>query len=259
MNDEELLALNRRGFIPGPGETEEHFVKRVQLAQDFFCNPLKEFEEMEKVPVPHWDWVRHHLKELYDFQPDSLVAYYSNRQLTPWQGAASWVMDVESGPLCAVQLRRGFLKGSYLGLYSRDEILAHEAVHAARCAFEEPAFEEFFAYYTSSAKWRRLLGPIIRKPWEASFFLGVLGLGALFGIFLPAAVLSSFGFLRLGRQHTRLWRAVKKMRKEGKSEKTIRFLLFRLTDCEIKRVAQGKEIGDDQSLRSRLIRLYNHI
>ena len=256
MNDEELLALSRRGFIPGPGESEERFVKRVQAAEDFFLNPPEEFQGMQRVPAPHWDWVRHHLGELYDFQPDSLIAYYSNRQLAPWQGAASWIFDVQPGPICAVQLRRKFSRGSYLGLYSRDEILAHEAVHAARSAFEEPASEEFFAYYTSSAKWRRVLGPIVRRPWEASLFLGALVLGLFLETFLPAAVLFSFALWRLSAQHVRLRRAANKIRQRGKSEKTIRALLFRLTDGEIRRLAQGLDLEDDGSLRFRLICLY---
>ena len=174
MTDQELLALNQKGFIPGPGETEADFTARVQAP------PPVQFQSMEPIPSSHWDWVRHHLEELYDFRPDSLTAFYSNKKLAPWQGAASWIIASKPGPLCAVQLRTGFKKGNYLKLYSREEILAHEAVHAARCAFEEPDSEEYFAYFTSSARWRRVFGPIIRKPWEAAAFLAVLSMSETF-------------------------------------------------------------------------------
>ena len=259
MTDEELIQFNQRGFIPGPNESESHFLARVRAAEAFFASPTEEFLQMERVPHPHWDWVRHHLQELYDFRPDSLIAYYSNRKLPPWQGAASWILDTFPGPTCAVQLRRAFQKGSYLGMYSRDEILAHEAVHAARCAFEEPASEEFLAYFTSHAKWRRVFGPIVKRPWEAALFLGVLALGSLFGNFIPATVLLSFAFIRLITQHNRMRRAAKMLMEEVKEIKKVRAILLRLTDEEIKRLSNGKSLVDDQSLRFRAINLYRRI
>lgn len=256
MTDQELFELNRRGFIPGPGEKEEAFLQRVNAAQKFFSNPPAPFDHMEKVPEPHWDWVRHYLKDCYDFEPSSLVAYYSNRKLAPWQGAASWVLELSPGPLCAVQLRKGFSKGSYLGLYSRDEVLAHEAVHAARCAFNEPASEEFFAYATSSAKWRRKLGPILKRPWEALLFFAALGAGAFWGNFLPAALLASFAFFRLNRQHLRLKKASFALAKMAQDARAARSLLLRLTDREIDLLAAKKTLQDDGSLRFRIIRSY---
>jgi hypothetical protein len=255
MTDQELLSLNQKGFIPGPDESEHDFLDRVQAARHFFAAPPAEFGEMERVPEPHWDWVRQHLKEIYDFQPDSIIAYYSNRKLAPWQGAASWIIPSKPGPLCAVQLRTGFRKGSYLGLYSRDEILAHEAVHAARCSFEESRSEEYFAYFTSNARWRRVLGPILQKPWEALLFLGAMVLGAVLGYYLPAAALLVLGFGRLIRQHLRFRKASNTLSLELKDKKKVRAVLFRLTDREIDRLSRGDPIEDDQSLRQRAIRL----
>ena len=129
MQDRELLDWNRRGFIPGPKESEEDFLRRVN-------DTGKEAVKLGGRPIPssHWEWVRRHLREIFDFEPESLPAFYSNRLLVPWQGAASWIM---SGKLIGVQLREKLQRGSYLGLYDRNEILAHEAVHAARCAFQE--------------------------------------------------------------------------------------------------------------------------
>lgn len=256
MTDQELFELNQRGFIPGPGESEGDFLQRLQAAENFFSTPPAPFDRMEKVPEPHWDWVRHHLSEFYDFQPYSLMAYYSNRQLALWQGAASWVIEEIPGPLCAIQLRKGFSQGRYLGLYSRDEVLAHEAVHAARCAFNEPIHEEFFAYSTSGVGWRRKLGPIVKRPWEIFLFFIVLGLGAFWGNFLPAAGLLAFAFIRLSRQHLQLKRAAQTLCKIIQDERTVRALLFRLTDREISQLASGRILEDDGSLRFRVIRQY---
>ncbi len=256
MTDKELFELNQRGFIPGPGESEPSFLRRLHAAQEVLLAPPPPFDRMEKVPEPHWDWVRHYLKEFYDFQPCSLAAYYSNNQLALWQGAASWVMEESPGPLCAVQLRKGFSKGRYLKIYSRDEMLAHEAVHAARCAFQEPAYEEFFAYSTSEVGWRRKLGPIVKSPREVFFLLIALGLGAFWGNFLPAAFLLAYGFVRLGRRHHRLKKAAQNLYGKVRDQKAARALLFRLTDREIDQLASNQTLQDDGSPRFRVIRQY---
>ncbi len=259
MTDQELFELNQRGFIPGPGESEEAFLQRLQAARDFVSRPFAPFDSMERVPEPHWDWVRHYLRECYDFQPDHLAAYYSNRQLAPWQGAASWVMEGNGGALCAIQLRKGFFKGRYLRIYGRDEILAHEAVHAARCAFQEPIYEEFFAYFTSEMGWRRKLGPIVKRPSEVFFFLLALGLGAFWGHFIPAAALLAYAFIRLIRRHWILKKAAQTLFKKIQDGRIVRALLLRLTDREIEQLAAKKILQDDGSLRFRIIRHYmNH-
>ena len=255
MTDEELVELNRKGFIPGPRETEHDFQERVQATQNFFIQPTAEFCAMERVSPTHWNWVDQHLEELFDFQPRSVAAYYSNRQLTPWQGAASWIIDVKPGPLCALQLRCGLKKGSYLGLYSREEILAHEAVHAARCAFEEPLGEEFFAYMTSSRRWRQIFGPIVQKPWEAALFLGACVVGAYWGSVVPSSIVFGVGLLRLIRNRQRMRKASQTLMSVVLDAKKVRAILFRLTDAEMGRLSKGIWVEGDESLRWRVIRL----
>ncbi|MCC6127975.1 MAG: hypothetical protein IT584_02110 [Chlamydiae bacterium] len=256
FTDLELFELSQRGFIPGPGESEEQFCHRIDAAKVFFTNPPKELKAQDEIASPHWDWVRLHLKELYDFYPESLFAYYSNHKLAPWQGAASWIFDMGSGPLCAVQLRKGFSKGRYLKIYSRDEILAHEAVHAARCAFEEPIGEEFFAYFTSQTKWRRVLGPIIRRSWEVWLFLTSLIFGVFSGYYLPAALLAALAFCRLFNCHRLLRRASVALSNKGLSSKNVRAIFLRLTDEEIRKLSRGKSLEDDDSPRFRILRMY---
>ncbi|MBI3900520.1 MAG: hypothetical protein HY324_00050, partial [Chlamydiia bacterium] len=162
--DDELLQLNQEGLIPGPQETEESFRKRVAL--------IKAKAAENQLPSAHLEWTFLHLKELFDFSPRYLPIFYSNASLPFWQGGCCWVED----GIVALQLKKGFAKGSYLGI-SRDELIAHEAVHAARGAFSEPYFEETFAYLTSEKKWRRVLGPVIQRPWEVWPFLISLGIG----------------------------------------------------------------------------------
>lgn len=250
MTDEELLDLNRRGFIPGPHENEEDFLYRVKETG-------KEAVKLSGTAIPktHWEWVRRHLSEVFDFEPESLPAFYSNRLLAPWQGAAAWIMN---GKLIGIQLRESLKNGSYFFFYERNEILAHEAVHAARCAFAEKENEEFFAYLTSSAKWRRALGPIVRRPWESWPFLICAGMG----IFIPLAFVAgslwvTLGFLRLLKQHKILKKAASHILKETKDMRKTRAILLRLTDAEIRGVAKSANLKqyEDESLRWRLLRL----
>jgi hypothetical protein len=249
LKDSELLLLNAQGFIPGPSESEEDFVKRV-------ANLKEMLEGKEWIPRAHWDWVRNHLKGIFDFEPHSLPAYYSNQGLAFWQGAACWI---EEGRVVSVQLKEGLRKGSYWG-YSRSEILAHEAVHAARSAFDEPASEEFFAYLVSEKWWRRAFGPIVRRPLEVwGFFIAMV-----FGMVFPwanlaGALVVGAGFWRLMRQHHRMRRAGKNLMSAVSDRRVVRAILVRLTDREIDLFSKGVRIAAyadrQECLRWRLIRL----
>lgn len=251
MTDDELLLLNHSGFIPGPTESEEEFTQRIQSVKQAF---LKLGDGA--IPPSHWDWVRIQLQELFGFAPDSLPAFYSNRSLAPWQGAAAWV---ERGKIIAIQLRSSFKKGSFLGLYNRDEILGHEAVHAARSAFPRDRWDEYFAYMTSEKPWRRVLGPIIQEPWEVWPFLVFCVAGALFPLaFIGAAIWIGFGFYRLIGSHRILRKAGEFLCAKGYSARETRSLLLRLTDAEIQSLSRGINKFadlDSANLRGRLLRL----
>jgi hypothetical protein len=247
MTDEELLALNQKGFLPGPGESEEDFRQRVEeVKKSFFASGE------QSIPYSHWDWARIHLREVYDFMPDCLPAFYSDKGLMPWQGAASWI---DGGRIASIQLRESLRKGHYLGLYKREEILVHEVVHAARSAFKEDRFEEFFAYATSESRFRRVLGPIVRRPWEVWPFLACCFAGAFFpAAFLGAGLWAALGFARLARGHWILQKAGEKLAEVTDDARIARAVLLRLSDSEIEKVGRGETVGD-ASLRWRLIRL----
>ena len=215
---------------------------------------LTRFEE--GFPKAHWDWVRLHLKEIFDFEPDCLPTFYSNRFLMPWQGAATWI---EERKVVSLQLRESFRQGTFWG-YNRDEILAHEAVHAARSAFDEPKFEEFFAFMVSEKWWRRALGPIIQRPWEVWPFI----VGVFLGLFFPAIhLITAFwvgmGSWRLMKVHYKMKRASRAIMKFIKDPKRVRAVLFRLTDREIELFSHDKNIfvyaEKQHCLRWKLIRL----
>ncbi len=251
MTDQELLKFDQIGFIPGPDESEDEFLARIDASK-------KRYENGSWIPEPHWDWVREYLFELFHVKPLYICAFYSNRNLAPWQGAAAWV---EGRNLHSVQMRKGLEKGAYLNLYRREEILSHEAVHGVRSSFNENSAEEFFAYMTSEKKWRRVLGPIFRRPWEAWPFLFFMLGGILYApLYLGGAIWAGFGFWRLIQGHARLKKAAERIHQITKEPRKTRAVLFRLTDEEIRQFSKGISIesyAEKQTcLRWKVIRNY---
>jgi len=242
ISDGELAALDQKGFIPGPGEGEGAFLERVREAG----------QVVDELPREHWAYAKELLRGLYGFEPGSLAAGYSNRGLAWWHGAACWI---DERGVAQLQMREGFRKGSYLGLYERGEVLAHEAAHAARAAFEEPEAEEFFAYATSGKRWRRILGPIVKRPWEMWIWIGAMvsGLFSGWGL-LGCCGVAGVAFGRLIRGHLRLRRASNFLLKVIGDESQVRGALFRMTDKEIRLLGRGEWPEGDESLRWRLIR-----
>jgi hypothetical protein len=73
-------------------------------------------------------------------------------------GACTWLHEGEHGAHPSIQINTSSLP-QRLG-YTEEELLAHEYVHAARAAFEEPLYEEFFAYQMAPKRWRRFMGSL---------------------------------------------------------------------------------------------------
>lgn len=258
LSDAELLGYNQRGLIPGPHEDEEAFLKRISALR----NPL---------PLEEWGEAGEITARLFDFRADWIPIAYSNAQLMPWHAAMTWIS--EEGP--SIQLRKAFKKGSYLRTYFRDEVLAHEAVHGARMAFDEPRFEELFAYCTSKKNWKRLLGPLFRFSWESTLFAFLLlcpllsqsaslffqdhwGFQLLY--WLPGIGLA-LALFRLLWARRRFQQCLSRITSCLKDETKAAAFLFRLTDREIElfsRLSQPElkaYFAQQTSLRWRLLSL----
>lgn len=204
ISDTELLQLNNRGFIPGPQETEEKYLKRISCLEELAEDPQKFFSVTPPFPIKdrvrrqHWDLKRCDLKKIFHVSPDWLFAFYHNEKLPFWQAAATWVVvdPIHNVKLALLQFRKRLKKGNYLGIYALDEIMAHEAVHAVRMAFDEPVFEEHLAYLTSSSTIRRIFGSIFRKSYEfVLLFLFMAGI--ITGILFDAYTLFRFSYFLL--------------------------------------------------------------
>lgn len=216
---DDLLQLNKEGFLAGPEEEKQAFFLRVERT-------LAE-APVHPTPFPI------ELQKLFDVNPSFLEVVYSNESLDAWEAGCTWITDNR----VSIQLRKRFQKASFwFGFFSKEEVLSHEAVHAVRMKFYEPIFEEVLAYSTSKHFWRRFFGPLFRSAEETHFFLFFVLFGAFLFPWFPWISLSCilapnmFFFFRLFRTQILFRKAKKKIRKLLGIEPL--WVLLRLTDRE---------------------------
>ncbi|MBA3237868.1 MAG: hypothetical protein H0T62_05895 [Parachlamydiaceae bacterium] len=287
LSDTTLLAYNSEGLIPGPDEDEEAFLKRAQeclglksllkndenhllpFKVELFQKPL---EEACAITTP-----------LLGVCPVWLPLFFSNYQLTPWHGGCAWIFQLQDvGPrLAFLQLRKRFAtQTSYLKIYKRDELIAHEVAHVGRMMFDENSYEEILAYRTSSSSWSRWIGPLVQSAFEAGLFILAIMLILLLDLYflmtenheayfsmmplklIPAGLL----ILAVGRlwyrQHT-FKKALSNLQQTLGGLETANHMIYRLTDKEINLFASSSSDGileyaqaqKTKSLRWRLIAL----
>lgn len=253
---------NTQGFIPGPDETAEAFAARIA-----FCQQLQSYLNQQVSELPFKTDGQDSLlflqevfpltQELYGIAPKWVPIFFSNYQLTPWHAGCAWIFQLnEQTPTAAfLQLRSQFRTSSrYLSLYKRQELIAHELAHVGRMLYQEPQFEEFFAYQSSSS-WRRWLGPIVQSSKESLLFILLLGLVVIANFaFLPLqlntttwwigwsmtllpVMLCGLALIRLIRRHRALQACQRKLEKLYSDPEIARHLLYRLRDEEIQHFA----------------------
>jgi hypothetical protein len=277
ISDEDLLSFHEEGFIPGPSEGEKEFLQRISLTKQLFLEPPLFFEKKgdkppfsleKRIKKPIWSWSKTRLIDLYEISPEYFSAFFQSKGLSFLQGGVAWI-GKEKVPL--LQVRKGLEKGHFLWIYDLDEILSHEGVHAARSAFNEPMFEEFFAYMTSSKTFRKVMGPIFRYSWEVWVFFSLFITMGLFSFwdhplfFLGSSLLlgiwTGLGLLRLFRLRIIFNKTFQKMKKHFACPKKALAFMVRLTDKEIidfSRISTQEiktYISKDPSLRVRVIKL----
>jgi len=182
VNPEKIFALACKGWLPAPRETEEQFSDRIEqgkVTPNHFEKEERQASLLEKGSLI--------TQKLFGFSIDWVPVIFSNRKLSFFEGAAAWIFqEKDDSPKEAfLQLRKNLKDQDKLyGYYSVQELVAHELVHVARMAFEEPLFEEMLAYETSTSSFRKMWGPLFRQPKEMNIFLMTLVL-PLFGLFIP--------------------------------------------------------------------------
>lgn len=289
--DEDLLRFNKDGYIPGPNETQENFLERIEFSKKimkdpnfFFINNKQKlpFSLEKKVLKPRWNWTRSQLLNLFDVSPVNLALFYSDEGLYFFQAAATWILTAGKNDvrIPVLQFRKVLNRKPYLFFYTLDEILAHEAVHAVRAAFNEPKTEEIFSYMTATNIFRKVFGPIIRSAKEVFIFFGLMFCYFIFQIFWVMTSVSIFyeaslmlailtlsflvlGLTRLFMVRRKCAKAFKKLYGIFKSKTKARAVLFRLTDVEIYQFSKMKSLEiiryvnskKDESIRMKMIYL----
>ena len=158
ISNAQLDAFNRQGLIPGPDETEEEFLERANYCLELKTSLPTPFENVSKEDLELGDsCVKQAFsltEKIYDIVPEWIPLFFSNYRLAPWHGGCAWIFQFSEETPCAAffQLRRAFKQAShYLGIYDRNELIAHELTHASRMMFQEPRFEEIIAYQSASS------------------------------------------------------------------------------------------------------------
>ncbi len=151
LSDDFLLNCFQRGWIPGPEEGKRDFLIRTS--------------GYSSLNYSEWEEVAIRTEKKFGFAIDWVPIIYSNTRW--WEGAA---ILIDPPNLPTILLKKKLSKGTIWG-YRRKDILAHEAVHAARMMFQEPFFEEILAYSLLPQSWRRFWGALFSQPWEGMIFL----------------------------------------------------------------------------------------
>jgi hypothetical protein len=250
---------NTQGFIPGPQETESDFVKRVAFCQNLEKHLVEQVGTQLPFAIDHHsshvlDEALPLTQELYGIRPQWVPLFFNNYQLAPWHGGCAWIFQLneESPTASFLQLRAPFRSSpTYLGLYQRRELIAHELAHVGRMLYQEPQFEELLAYQSSSSKWRRWLGPIVQSSKETLFFILILA-GVILADFALLSVHSEFAMklagwiefipliliaFALGRliyRHQLYKKCLRNLEALYPHSKLSHHLLYRLQDEEIK-------------------------
>lgn len=260
MNKPEYIYWNQQGLIPGPNETEEEFRKRAlfclnldkELTERVAEIPFKKDDKASKTLLEEAEPIMH---RFYGIAPQWTPIFLNNYQLSPWHGGCAWIFQLnEETPTAAfLQLRSQFRnQTTYLGIYNRAELIAHELSHVGRMMFHEPQFEEMLAYRSSSSAWRRWLGPIVQSSKESLFFILLLGLVILtqfvlllgnafawsLGIIWVPLFFVFMGLLRLSWRHRQFDGCLKNLEQTFGDAEVAQALIYRLTDEEIKQFSR---------------------
>ncbi len=230
--DSKLFQLNKRGIFFGPGESESSFFQRAEAEQNCRIEPPALIES------------------IFDSIPDWIETIEQSKGLFPWEGAATWIEEKPGGcRSCQIQFKNTRLSR----LYPKEEVLAHEMVHAMRLMFDESRFEEILAYRTSKNKFRRYFGPLFSSSKESKgFFVGTVISWVIYSaeivfdiqffeesILLLPLLLIGFGMMRLIRSQRVFASALLNLKKTTSSKLKPLSVLLRLTDKEIELFAKS--------------------
>lgn len=269
-----LVDLDKQGFIFAPQETIEAYLQRVQqLGQNYKeindslqkehifsvydkdrggeSKPLITFENEDLIPNFQYQEASIITDKKYAFTIDWIVGFYQNSGIL--FGGGTYFFPEQQ--LSIFVINNAFKTKKKWFIYSRNELLAHELCHVARCGFDELIYEEHFAYQTSLKNpFRRNWGGIVYSTKDTLFCIC-----AIFAmVFIQAVKVFNYpNFSKyIGIEYVPLlfivWLIIRHMTARNTLKKARQILksnyclnadavLFRMSDNEIKTLAKLKE------------------
>ena len=173
LSNMDLLAIAQSGFWPGPGESEDHFIKRIEH------NKRRDVQTPDLFNLERKNSILHITQTAFGIAQLEIPVVFQNQGLSFWEGAVLWIEDASGLAIASIQIRENFLNGSYL-FYHIEEVVAHEILHAARIEYDEPKYEEIIAYRTSPQSIRKYIGPLFATVKDTCIFIGLFAFGLIF-------------------------------------------------------------------------------
>lgn len=153
----------------------------------FFDQPLS-----EPIPEKHLKKPKEIVETLFgpqDFR--GIRLHYSKKGLRPWEAGATWGKEIRLQPAFKQRLR--------FRLADRNEVIAHELIHALRSEFIEPIFEEMLAFSTAQ-QWGWLKKALCQRG--LLWLLGSIAIGSCFSSSFVYGVIPIFFVLVAKRMRT---------------------------------------------------------
>jgi len=151
---------NSEGIFIKENESKEEYIARVK-----------------KISIKSNDMYFTSLMQLYGFSPHWVDVVFDDTGIYCWEAGISWVDERTESPLIGIQMRKHFETHERLyGLYTKEEVLCHEFVHAARFLFLDSKYDEHFCYFTSYQNGilptiRTFIGPLFQSSQEVIIIL----------------------------------------------------------------------------------------
>ena len=288
---DELVLLDSQGYFLAPGEEREAFLERVSALQKFQVDVQKQLDETGKFQLEDLVYFKdecvsekdlyacqNQSKYIYQFQLNFVPAFFSSKGLNfLFGGMAISFEDTENkykkGELFSIfQLRKCFRNKEKFLIYTRNEIISHEACHVARAPFHALEYEELFAYQTSDSAFRRFVSPMLWRGSDMVILMLLLLLvfaGQVYGFiasdfsyymygWVPFFSYLSFLSIRSYFSRKAFSRLRSKIVKLCKKPELVDAVMFRMTDIEIREAEKASNIvdylGSKKDLRWQVIR-----
>ena len=225
-----ILRADEAGLLMLPGESEAAFRERLRVMEKELAALDSETAALPSVPAAVRERAQQIVAKLYGIVPEWAAALYSTGETGHFSAGVTGLTDNRtpviflSGALERKARHRG---------YTAEETLAHEMVHAARSAFPDSVYEEYFPCQVHASRFRRTAGNFFRSWHVPVLFFG----GLCAAVLHPAAVvLPLFLLLREMQLRRRIRRAAETLRGAGLKPEPV---LLRLSDREIQRLSGG--------------------